>query len=126
MLTVWWGPAKEERLKAKAGVKAVKEAGGAEAEDDVNNVAAWVAKSRALDEQRRAEEKAKAERMARMLAEQDEEVEHDDDEEPGSLYSTKDLAGLKVRHGLDKVMEGGAVVLTLKDSTILDSGELND
>eukprot|EP00850_Spirogloea_muscicola_P025994 SM005131S17645 [mRNA] locus=s5131:18:905:- [translate_table: standard] len=119
-------PAKEERLKAKAGAKAVQEAGGGEAEDDADDVAAWVAKSRTLDEQRRAEEKAKAERMARALAEQDEEVEDDDDGDPDSLYSTKDLAGLKVRHGLDKVMEGGAVVLTLKDSTILDSGELND
>jgi U4/U6.U5 tri-snRNP-associated protein 1 len=38
----------------------------------------------------------------------------------------EDLSGLKVRHGLDKVMEGGAVVLTLKDSNILVDGDLND
>jgi U4/U6.U5 tri-snRNP-associated protein 1 len=36
------------------------------------------------------------------------------------------LAGLKVRHGLDKVMEGAAVVLTLKDTNILVDGDLND
>ncbi len=38
----------------------------------------------------------------------------------------EDLAGLKVRHGLDKVMEGAAVVLTLKDTNILVDGDLND
>ena len=38
----------------------------------------------------------------------------------------EELAGLKVRHGLDKVLEGGAVVLTLKDSSILEDGEVNE
>lgn len=38
----------------------------------------------------------------------------------------EDLAGLKVRHGLDKVMEGEAIVLTLKDSSILADGDVND
>ncbi|KAK2988331.1 hypothetical protein RJ640_000318 [Escallonia rubra] len=36
-----------------------------------------------------------------------------------------DLAGVKVLHGLDKVMEGGAVVLTLKDQSILADGVIN-
>jgi hypothetical protein len=42
------------------------------------------------------------------------------------LNFAEDLAGLKVRHGLDKVMEGAAVVLTLKDTNILVDGDLND
>lgn len=46
------------------------------------------------------------------------------------LYSkylfTDDLAGVKVLHGLDKVMEGGAVVLTLKDQNILADGGVNE
>lgn len=36
------------------------------------------------------------------------------------------LAGVKVLHGLDKVMEGGAVVLTLKDQNILVDGDINE
>jgi U4/U6.U5 tri-snRNP-associated protein 1 len=36
------------------------------------------------------------------------------------------LAGIKVLHGLDKVMGGGAVVLTLKDQNILSDGDLNE
>lgn len=42
------------------------------------------------------------------------------------LLLTDDLAGIKVLHGLDKVMEGGAVVLTLKDQNILSSGDINE
>ncbi|KAK3035571.1 hypothetical protein RJ639_034776 [Escallonia herrerae] len=37
----------------------------------------------------------------------------------------QDLAGVKDLHGLDKVMEGGAVVLTLKDQSILADGDIN-
>ena len=36
------------------------------------------------------------------------------------------LAGVKVLHGLDKVMEGGAVVLTLKDQSILAGDDVNE
>jgi hypothetical protein len=43
-----------------------------------------------------------------------------------SVGPAEDLAGLKVRHGLDKVMEGGAVVLTLRDTSILADGDVND
>jgi U4/U6.U5 tri-snRNP-associated protein 1 len=93
------------------------------AEDDI---ASWVNKSRKLDEQKKLEEKKKAARMAAILAEQDKDEEESDDEFNQSGYRGKDLAGLKVRHGLDKVMEGAAVVLTLKDTNILVDGDLND
>lgn len=36
------------------------------------------------------------------------------------------LAGVKVLHGVDKVLEGGAVVLTLKDQNILADGDVNE
>ncbi|CAN1829259.1 SART-1 family protein DOT2 [Linum perenne] len=39
---------------------------------------------------------------------------------------TDDLAGVKVLDGLDKVIEGGAVVLTLKDQSILADGDINN
>ena len=35
-------------------------------------------------------------------------------------YTSKDLAGLKVFHGLDEFKEGESVVLTMKDKGILD------
>lgn len=33
---------------------------------------------------------------------------------------------MKVLHGLDKVLDGGAVVLTLKDQNILADGDINE
>lgn len=39
-----------------------------EAAPDVDDLGAWVTKSRALEEARKAEERAKAEKAARMLA----------------------------------------------------------
>lgn len=33
---------------------------------------------------------------------------------------------MKVLHGLDKVIEGGAVVMTLKDQSILADGDINE
>lgn len=41
-------------------------------------------------------------------------------------HLTDNLGGVKVLHGLDKVMEGGAVVLTLKDQNILADGDVNE
>lgn len=41
-------------------------------------------------------------------------------------YLTDHLAGLKVLHGLDKVVEGGTVVLTIKDQNILADGDINE
>ena len=38
----------------------------------------------------------------------------------------EDLAGVKILHGLDKVIEGGAVVLTLRDQNILTDGDINE
>ena len=40
---------------------------------------------------------------------------------------TGDLAGLKVRHGVKEVLEDGhAIVLTLKDSSILSGDDVNE
>lgn len=36
------------------------------------------------------------------------------------------LAGVKVLNGIDKVIEGGAVVFTLKDQNILTDGDINE
>jgi U4/U6.U5 tri-snRNP-associated protein 1 len=42
------------------------------------------------------------------------------------LKNTDHLSGVKVLHGLDKVLEGGAVVMTLKDQSILADGDINE
>lgn len=41
-------------------------------------------------------------------------------------YLTDNLAGVKVLHGIDKVMDGGTVVLTIKDQPILADGDVNE
>lgn len=89
-----------------------------------SEISAWVNKSRSLEEQKKIEERIKAARMARLLSEPD--SGEDSEEEDRPAYTGKNLAGLKVLHGIDKVMEGGAVVLTLKDRGILDGDDLND
>eukprot|EP00271_Cylindrocystis_brebissonii_P001364 TRINITY_DN11638_c0_g1_i1.p1 TRINITY_DN11638_c0_g1~~TRINITY_DN11638_c0_g1_i1.p1 ORF type:complete len:980 (-),score=335.16 TRINITY_DN11638_c0_g1_i1:476-3415(-) len=95
-----------------------------------DDMASWVARQRVIHEKKKKdEERAKAAQVAARLAEQDdmtEDVEEDWRGKRGSTYGSKELAGLKVRHGLDKVLEGGAVVLTLKDSSILDGGDVNE
>ncbi|CAI5459116.1 unnamed protein product [Closterium sp. Yama58-4] len=118
--------------KPRKGDAAAAANGGGDAGDDLM---AWVAKSRKLDEKRRAE-KEKAERMARMLADQDDAAaeEEEDDEERGGRqrssrpeYTSRDLAGLRVRHGVAAVLqEGAAVVLTLKDASILAGDDVNE
>lgn len=42
------------------------------------------------------------------------------------FWLTEHLSGVKVLHGLDKVVEGGAVILTLKDQDILADGDINN
>ncbi|KAK7861151.1 sart-1 family protein dot2 [Quercus suber] len=99
-----------------------------------------VSRSRKLEEKRNAE-KEKALRLSKIFAEQDnirqgdsedEEPSQDnirqgdsEDEEP-SQGTAHNLAGVKVLHGIDKVVEGGAVVLTLKDQNILANGDINE
>ncbi|KAI0509779.1 hypothetical protein KFK09_010375 [Dendrobium nobile] len=92
--------------------------------EEDSGILMWVSRSRKLEEKRNAE-KEKAIALSRMLDEQDKILEEAEDEEPAE-DGCKDLAGVKVLHGLDKVMEGGAVVLTLKDQNILADGDINE
>ncbi|KAK8449654.1 hypothetical protein SEVIR_7G251900v4 [Setaria viridis] len=114
---------KEERLKDKKG------GGILDGDDGAAEILSWVGKSRKLDEKRQAE-KEKALRLARALEEQDnilaENGEDDDEEEEDKQVGGNHLSGVKVLHGLDKVLEGGAVVMTLKDQSILANGDINE
>ncbi|EFJ36327.1 hypothetical protein SELMODRAFT_404232 [Selaginella moellendorffii] len=84
----------------------------------------WVRKSRKIEKIEKVRAK-KAVPAIRSIAQQDEEVVDEEDDEE-SAYKSKDLAGMKIRHGLEKIIEGGEVVLTLKDSNILAEGDINE
>nr|XP_043609350.1 SART-1 family protein DOT2 [Erigeron canadensis] len=95
---------KEERMKKEL--------------EDPSDVLSWVSKSRKL-------EKKKAMQFSKMLEEQDNQGD-DEDEPLARQHTSRDLAGFKILDGLDKVIEGGAVVLTLKDQSILADGDINE
>ncbi|KAF3457135.1 hypothetical protein FNV43_RR01792 [Rhamnella rubrinervis] len=102
---------REERLKKKT--------------DEVSEVLAWVNKSRKLEEKKNAE-KEKALQLSKIFEEQDNFAQGESEDEEAAQHTARDLAGLKVLHGLDKVLDGGAVVLTLKDQNILADGDINE
>ncbi|KAM5569401.1 SART-1 family protein DOT2 [Rosa sericea] len=102
---------KEERLKKKT--------------EDIPEVLAWVNRSRKLEEKRNAE-KEKALQLSKIFEEQDNVAEEESEDEEAAQDMTHNLAGVKVLHGIDKVMDGGAVVLTLKDQNILADGDINE
>ena len=121
--------AKERRLM-DARNRATKQLG--DADEDEDDLGAWVNKSRTIEAKRREAERAKAEALARLLAEQDDDAERNGGSDGGGgarrARRRKELAGLKVRHGADEVNEGETMILTLKDSSILDEkrGALNE
>ncbi|XP_050259977.1 SART-1 family protein DOT2-like [Quercus robur] len=93
--------------------------------ESVSEVLSWVNRSRKLKEKRIAE-KEKALRLSKIFLEQDNVGQGDSEDEEESHSTAHDLAGVKVLHGIDKVVEGGAVVLTLKDQNILADGDINE
>ncbi|CAL5208652.1 unnamed protein product [Lathyrus oleraceus] len=83
-----------------------------------SEISSWVNKSRKL-------EKKRVSQLSKHFEEQDNiAVEGSDDED--TAHHTDHLAGVKVLHGLDKVAEGGTVVLTIRDQPILADGDLNE
>ncbi|KAI8022736.1 SART-1 family protein DOT2 [Camellia lanceoleosa] len=101
---------KEERMRNKS--------------EGVPEILAWVNKSRKLEE-RRSSEKEKTLQLSKIFEEQDNINQGEIENEAAPQHIAQDLAGVKVLHGLDKVIEGGAVVLTLKDQSILADGDIN-
>ncbi|KAK2991059.1 hypothetical protein RJ640_017214 [Escallonia rubra] len=70
-------------------------------------------------------EKEKALHLSKAFEEQDNINQGESEDESTAHPKHQDLACVKVLHGLDKVMECGAVVLTLKDQSILADGVIN-
>ncbi|KAL6560114.1 hypothetical protein OROHE_006352 [Orobanche hederae] len=100
---------REERLKSSEGA---------------SEVLAWVSKSRKLEEKRNTE-KEKARQLSKIFEEQDTMIDEESDSEAAYQHITHDLEGVRILDGVDKVLEGGAVVLTLKDQSILADGDIN-
>ncbi|KAK2452605.1 SART-1 family protein DOT2 [Trifolium repens] len=83
-----------------------------------SEISSWVNKSRKIEKQRVL-------KLSKIFEEQDNiAVEGSDDED--TTHHTDHLAGVKVLHGLDKVAEGGTVVLTIRDQPILADGDVNE
>lgn len=99
---------KDERLRKKP--------------EGASEILSWVNRSRKIEEKRNSE-KTKALRRSKIFEEQD---NLNEDVNEYSRETADALAGVKVLHGIDKVLEGGAVVLTLKDQDILANGDLNE
>ncbi|CAN8300196.1 unnamed protein product [Cochlearia groenlandica] len=89
--------------------------------EDASDALSWVARSRKIEEKRNAE-KQRAHQRSRVFEEQDNlnQGESEDGEDG------EHLSGVKVLHGLEKVVEGGAVILTLKDQSVLADGDVNN
>ncbi|KAJ0243664.1 SART-1 family protein DOT2 [Hirschfeldia incana] len=89
--------------------------------EEASDALSWVARSRKIEEKRKAE-KQRAHQLSRIFEEQDNLIQgENEDGEDGDH-----LSGVKVLHGLEKVAEGGAVILTLKDQSVLADGDVNN
>nr|KAH9509150.1 U4/U6.U5 tri-snRNP-associated protein 1 [Bulinus truncatus] len=111
---------KKSQRALEKKLKNVKGLGESDSDDD--GAAAWVVKSRKLQQEREL-----ADKRAKMLEEMDEDfgigslVEQEF--KKGKQYTSQNLRGLKVEHSLDKFEEGRNIVLTLKDKGVLDEEE---
>ncbi|KAK6147470.1 hypothetical protein DH2020_018382 [Rehmannia glutinosa] len=108
----------EERISKMREERLIKPSEGA------SEVLSWVNRSRKLEE-KRSVEKEKALQRSKVFEEQDNMIDEESDDEPATQHTKQHLGGVKILHGLDKVLEGGAVVLTLKDQSILADGDIN-
>lgn len=94
---------KKQRAVAKRVLS--KKGLGDVSDDEDDDIAAWVERSR-------KKQKLQAEKLAKQLQEQD---EFEDD----GAYGARDLAGMKVQHDSSAFEAGETVILTLADSRIL-------
>ncbi|XP_022087615.1 U4/U6.U5 tri-snRNP-associated protein 1-like [Acanthaster planci] len=112
----------KEKRKINQKLQKVKKL--ADQEDDLDDVTAWVERSR-----KNQLERDMAAKRARMLEEMDEEfgigalVENEFAPKKDDVYSSKDIHDLKVLHSVSAFKEGKNVILTLKDADVLAEDE---
>ncbi|CAI8042695.1 U4/U6.U5 tri-snRNP-associated protein 1 [Geodia barretti] len=107
---------KREQHKKLSAVKTL-----GEPDNDDYSAVSWLKKFDLAQE-----EKEKAQRRAKMLAEMDEEFGVGDLVEGAmqeKTYTSRDLKGLIVEHKEEEFVEGKDVVLTLKDSGVLEEND---
>ncbi|KAF7824821.1 SART-1 family protein DOT2-like isoform X1 [Senna tora] len=109
----------EERILKMKEARLSKQSEGA------SEILSWVNRSRKIEEKKIAE-KEKALQLSKIFEEQDNIAQEESEDEDTTKHAADHLAGVKVLHGLDKVMEGGTVVLTIKDQPILADGDINE
>ncbi|KAL4437375.1 hypothetical protein ABPG75_004514 [Micractinium tetrahymenae] len=112
-----------ERRQKQEELDRIKKLG--DAGEDVDDVLAWVSRSRQAQDKKKAAEAEAAKRRAAEAAarrrggrgsDDDDEEEHEDHGMP----SAAELAGAKVKHTADELAEGETMILTLEDKGILD------
>ena len=98
--------------------------------DDVEDVNAWIEKQKKATVDKQARDKEAALRRARELEEAEAQQVRTSFlycSSPLTLkqssYSSKDLSGMKVKHGSGDIKAGESMILTLKDSRIVTKGE---
>ncbi|GAB4814564.1 hypothetical protein N2152v2_001610 [Parachlorella kessleri] len=113
-----------ERRRQQEALTATRTLG--EADEEVDDVMAWVNKNRTLtaaqqEEKRRREAEQQA---ASRRRDQKDEDDDDEDDEYGGRYpgghSAAELAGVKVKHTAEELEAGETMILTLEDKPILD------
>ncbi|KAL8596327.1 hypothetical protein ACOMHN_062595 [Nucella lapillus] len=108
----------KEKRKVKDKLRSVKGLGDSDSDEDVFS---WVKKNRKI-----AKDKQLADKRAKMLEEMDAEfgigslVDQEFETGKKNQYSSQDLSGLRVEHGMEHFKEGSRVILTLKDKGVLD------
>ncbi|XP_021771028.1 SART-1 family protein DOT2-like [Chenopodium quinoa] len=115
----------QSRMEVAERILRMKEERMKKTSEGTSEILSWVHKSRKLEEKSNLE-KEKALRRSKIFEEQDNLDEDDYEVDNKATEITDSLAGVKVLHGVDKVLEGGSVVLTLKDQDILANGDLNE
>ncbi len=111
-----------ERRRQEASLKRVRTLG--EADEEVDDVAAWVSKNRTVTQQQQQQRRQEgADAPASAVKHHGKRragsppAENDGD---GDGASAAELAGLRVRHNADELEAGETVILTLADRSILD------
>ena len=89
--------------------------------EELDSSAAWVAKSRRQETERKEATARKPKRKARPAGTSDRFDEMDEE-----VQGQSQVAGAQLSHSLDDFKEGEEVTLTLADQNILDGDEVND
>ncbi|CAL0303627.1 unnamed protein product [Lupinus luteus] len=111
--------AEAETQQLEERILKMKEARTKKQAEAASEISSWVNKSRKLEKERVLQ-------LSKIFEEQDNiAIEGSDDDDTDEI-TKENLAGVKVLHGLDKVVEGGTVVLTIKDQPILADGDINE